>query len=58
MITRYELGVGDTVVNMTDSIHLSKLKILWRRQTSIGKHNNVQKVMGMQSKGTWPGPDV
>lgn len=51
MITRYELGVGDTVVNMTDGVHLSKLKIWWRRQTSVGNHNNVQKVMGIESKG-------
>lgn len=52
MITCYELGIGATVVNKTVGVYLSKLKIWWGRQTSVGNHNNVQEIMRICSKGT------
>lgn len=51
MITCYVLSLGATVVSKTDGVHLSKLKIRWRRRTSIGNHNNVLEVIGIYSKG-------
>lgn len=58
MVTCYELGIGGTVVNKTNSVHYSKLKTWWGRQTSTGNHNNVEEVMRIHRIEIWPGPEV